>query len=65
MLYTNRRANAQSTKGVEWVHGSRIGIAESLDAGVTWKYIGEADIELPPEFGWRQRHALGAGRGAR
>jgi len=51
MLYTNRRANAQATKGVEWVHGSRIGIAESLDAGVTWKYIGEADIELPSEFG--------------
>ena len=51
MLYTNRRANAQTTKGVEWVHGTRIGIAESLDAGVTWKYIGEADIELPPEFG--------------
>ena len=36
---------------MEWVHGTRIGIAESLDAGVTWKYIGEADIELPPEFG--------------
>ena len=51
MLYTNRRANAQATKGVEWVHGTRIGIAESLDAGVTWRYIGEADIELPPEFG--------------
>ena len=29
MLYTNRRANAQGTKGVEWVHGTRIGIAES------------------------------------
>ena len=25
--------------------------AESLDAGVTWKYIGEADIELPAGFG--------------
>jgi len=51
MLYTNRRANAQGTKGVEWVHGTRIGIAESMDAGVTWRYIGEADIELPSEFG--------------
>jgi GH43 family beta-xylosidase len=51
MLYTNRRANVQGTKGVEWVHGTRIGIAESLDAGVTWRYTGEADIELPPEFG--------------
>jgi len=51
MFYTNRRANAQGTKGVEWVHGTHIGIAESLDAGVTWRYIGEANIELPAEFG--------------
>jgi GH43 family beta-xylosidase len=51
MLYTNRRANVQGTQGVEWVHGTRIGIAESLDAGRTWKYIGEADIELPAEYG--------------
>lgn len=51
MLYTNRRANAAGTRGVEWVHGTRIGIAESLDAGVTWKPAGEADIELPAEYG--------------
>src|SRR5262245_53534571 len=51
MFYTNRRASAQGTKGVEWVHGTRIGMAESLDAGVTWRYIGEANIELPAEFG--------------
>src|SRR5688572_5170405 len=51
MLYTNRRANAENTRGVEWVHGTRIGIAESLDAGVTWKYAGVADIQLPREFG--------------
>jgi GH43 family beta-xylosidase len=51
MLYTNRRANAEGTRGVEWVHGTRIGIAESLDAGVTWKYVGVADIELPAEYG--------------
>ena len=50
MLYTNRRANAQATQGGVG-YGTRIGIAESLDAGVTWKYIGEADIELPAEFG--------------
>jgi hypothetical protein len=51
MLYTNRRAHAENTRGVEWVHGTRIGIAESLDAGVTWKYAGVADIQLPREFG--------------
>ena len=49
-LHQSPRKRA-GTKGVEWAHGTRIGIAESLDAGVTWKYIGEADIELPPEFG--------------
>jgi len=51
MFYTNRRANAPATKGVEWVHGTRIGVAESLNAGATWRYIGEADIELPQELG--------------
>jgi GH43 family beta-xylosidase len=50
MFYTNRRATLKS-KGVEWVHGTRIGLAESLDAGVTWKHAGEADIELPAEYG--------------
>jgi GH43 family beta-xylosidase len=51
MLYTNRRANLPGGKGVEWVHGTRIGIAESLDAGATWRYTGEADIELPAGLG--------------
>jgi GH43 family beta-xylosidase len=51
MLYTNRRANFPGGKGVEWVHGTRIGIAESLDAGATWRYTGEADIELPAGLG--------------
>jgi hypothetical protein len=51
MLYTNRRANAKAQNGVAWVHGTHIGIAESLDAGATWKHAGVADIELPPEFG--------------
>lgn len=54
MFYTNRRANAAGTRGVEWVHGSRIGMAESLDAGVTWRYIGEADIQLPAQYGGAQ-----------
>jgi len=51
MFYTNRRATLLSSKGVEWVHGTRIGMAESLDAGRTWKYVGEANIELPTAFG--------------
>jgi hypothetical protein len=51
MYYTNRRANAGSADGVKWVHGTRIGMAESLDAGVTWRYVGEANIELPAEYG--------------
>jgi hypothetical protein len=45
MLYTNRRANVKDTTGVEWVHGTRIGIAESTDAGASWKYKGVADID--------------------
>jgi len=51
MFYTNRRANATNSPGVSWVHGTRIGIAESLDRGVTWRYVTTARIELPPEFG--------------
>ncbi len=44
MFYTNRRANIQDSNGVVWVHGTRIGIAESTDGGATWKYIGTANI---------------------
>ncbi|MFZ6756123.1 family 43 glycosylhydrolase [Undibacterium sp. Ji50W] len=54
MLYTNRRANASEARGVTWVHGTRIGIAESDDEGANWHYIGEADIELPPQMGGAQ-----------
>ena len=42
MFYTNRRANVPDTKGVSWVHGTKIGIAESSDGGATWKYRGTA-----------------------
>jgi hypothetical protein len=35
MFYTNRRANAENLPGVSWVHGTRIGIAESTDGGGT------------------------------
>ena len=44
MFYTNRRANlTNGVDGVTWVHGTKIGIAESSD-GATWKYRGTADI---------------------
>ncbi len=46
MFYTNRRANLpddQVTR-VTWVHGTKIGIAESADGGARWTYRGTADI---------------------
>ena len=45
MFYTNRRANLDSIDGVSWVHGTRIGIAESSDGGATWKYRDTCDIQ--------------------
>jgi hypothetical protein len=51
MFYTNRRANVPGLSGVAWVHGTRIGIAESRDRGTTWNYLGTAEIDLPPEVG--------------
>jgi hypothetical protein len=45
MFYTNRRASAPNLPGVSWVHGTRIGIAESADGGATWKYVGTAQID--------------------
>jgi hypothetical protein len=51
MFYTNRRANVTNAPGVSWVHGTRLGIAESADGGATWHYKGTAKIELPPELG--------------
>jgi len=35
MFYTNRRATAPGQTGVTWVHGTRIGIAESSNGGAT------------------------------
>ena len=51
MFYTNRRARAEGLSGVAWVHGTRIGIAESTDGGVNWTYTGETLIELPESIG--------------
>ena len=44
MFYTNRRASDSTAKGVTWVHGTKIGIAESKD-GAHWKYRGTANID--------------------
>jgi len=46
MFYTNRRADLDDNSGVTWVHGTRIGIAESADGGAHWTYVGEADIPV-------------------
>lgn len=39
LFYTQRRASLE-LPGVEWVHGTAIGVAESYDGGVTWRYRG-------------------------
>jgi xylan 1,4-beta-xylosidase len=44
MFYTNRRADLTNAVGVSWVHGTRIGIAESADGGANWHYRGVAQI---------------------
>jgi hypothetical protein len=48
MFYTQRRALLGGEAdgrggGVEWVHGSRIGVAVSNDSGATWRYRGVVD----------------------
>lgn len=50
MLYTNRRASINDST-VQWVHGTRIGIAESKD-GKKWKYIDTANIRYRPDEGY-------------
>ncbi|MCU1406184.1 MAG: glycosyl hydrolase, partial [Glaciihabitans sp.] len=42
MFYTQRRALLEGT-GVEWVHGSRIGVAVSTNDGLSWHYRGVVD----------------------
>ncbi len=51
MLYTNRRATLNDTSGVAWVHGTRIGIAESKD-GINWRYIDTTNIDYRPDSGY-------------
>ena len=43
MFYTNRRAKGGGYDGVTWVHGTRIGIAESNE-GAKWNYVDTANI---------------------
>ncbi|GAB2455611.1 hypothetical protein HD599_003125 [Conyzicola lurida] len=51
MFYTQRRALLEAP-GVEWVHGSRIGVAVSTDGGVSWQYRGVVDgLDAPDEPG--------------
>ncbi|HEY6503067.1 MAG TPA: family 43 glycosylhydrolase [Chitinophagaceae bacterium] len=50
MLYTNRRASINDST-VQWVHGTRIGIAESKD-GRTWKYVDTCNINYRPDEGY-------------
>ncbi len=51
MFYTNRRA-AHAGPGVEWVHGSPIGIAVSTDAGASWHFRGNvAGLDDPADPG--------------
>jgi hypothetical protein len=41
MYYTQRRGTLENPTGVDWVHGSAIGIATSAD-GIHWSYLGTA-----------------------
>jgi len=47
MFYTNRRANVKGLEGTTWVHGTRIGIAESSDGGANWQYRDTCNIPSP------------------
>ncbi len=50
MLYTNRRAAIEDST-VQWVHGTRIGIASSKN-GKTWRYADTANINYRPDSGY-------------
>ena len=49
MYYTSRRSNVPGLGGIESVHGSPIGMAESRDGGATWEYVGDAEIGYHPD----------------
>lgn len=50
-MFTTQRRALHEGPGVEWVHGTRIGVAVSTDAGLTWEYRGTVD-GLPGETQW-------------
>lgn len=50
MFYTQRRARL-NLPGVEWGHGTEIGVAESRDEGMTWVYKGRIGLEHPSPEG--------------
>jgi len=51
MFYTNRRATFEGP-GVQWVHGSPIGVAISTDGGLSWHYKGTvAGLDDPADPG--------------
>lgn len=55
MIYTARRADAPGLSGVEWVHGTDLGVASSADGGNTWTYRGVVeglDIEWGRHTYW-------------
>ncbi|NHN31895.1 glycosyl hydrolase [Paenibacillus agricola] len=62
MIYTNRRATSDGV-GVQWVHGTDLGVASSADGGQSWLYRGTlAGLELEwgrntfwaPEVYWHE-----------
>ncbi|MDQ0119925.1 glycoside hydrolase [Pseudarthrobacter sp902506025] len=48
LFYTQRRATTPGLTGVEWVHGTGIGVAKSSDGGTTWRYRGTVEGLVPP-----------------
>lgn len=46
MFYTQRRAKID-VPGVEWCHGTEIGVAESSDYGFSWNYLGTLTLSHP------------------
>ncbi len=48
LFYTQRRAAEPGLTGVEWVHGTAIGVARSSDGGLTWAYQGTVAGLVPP-----------------
>lgn len=48
-LLHQRRATAPGLAGVEWVHGTAIGVARPSDGGASWRYQGTVAGLVPPE----------------